>query len=73
MSTEAERIAILETRFTQIQVDQLATNLKLANITEQLDQLLTLKDKGMGALWLVGLLASSGIIGIIYAVWNAFR
>lgn len=73
MSTEGERIAILETRFTQIQVDQLSTNAKLANIEIQLEQLLTLKDKGMGALWLASIIFGSGLIGLVYMVWNAFR
>ena len=61
-----ERIAILETKFDDMHKD-------LTNISTKLDTLLELKTKGMGALGLVGLILSSGIIGVVMLVVNVFR
>lgn len=58
MSVYGERIVKLEER-----VNELAS--RMGRVEEKLDQLLTLKDKGAGAFWLVGLIVSSGIITVI--------
>ena len=55
MLTANERIAQLEVKFEALLSIQTATN-------EKLDELLTLKNKGMGAFWLMSLIAGSGII-----------
>ncbi len=60
-----ERVAIMETKVTDVQN-------KLEEITGKLDDLLTLKAKGMGAIGLVSLLVGSGLLGIIYAVVQFF-
>lgn len=54
----AERIAVLE-----LEVKMLKESVDETN--EKLDQLLELKSKGMGAVWLAGLLLSSGLVGFI--------
>jgi hypothetical protein len=64
--TEAERIAVLETKFE-------AMEQTLEKISAKLDTLLELKSKGMGAVWLVGILLSSGLAGVIMLVTNAFK
>lgn len=64
--TEAERIAVLETKFD-------AMENKLDDMITKLDSLLELKSKGMGAIGLVGLIVSSGVIGIIVMVTNMFK
>jgi hypothetical protein len=56
-----ERLAILETRFDHLTED-------LDDIKFKLDELITLKQKGLGAFWLVGLLISTGIIGFITTI-----
>lgn len=56
----AERITVLETERTQ-------SNRDIADIKSKLDDLLTLKSKGLGALWLIGiiLVAGSGIVAFM--------
>ena len=61
-----ERIAVLETRFDTMEKD-------LGEIKTKLDSLLELKTKGMGAVGLVGLIVSSGVIGLIMMAVNFFK
>lgn len=56
-----ERVAALETKMERIEPD-------LKEIKDKLDELLHLKSKGMGALYFVGILLSSGLIGIVTMV-----
>jgi hypothetical protein len=63
-----ERIATLE-----VEVRYLTEKVKLqtegiVEIHKKLDELLELKSMGKGAAWLLGIVASSGILGIIYYV-----
>lgn len=60
-----ERVAVLETKAEDV-AD------KLEAIKEKLDELLTIKAKGMGALGLVALLIGSGALGIIAACMQFF-
>lgn len=64
--TEGERIAVLETKHDAMED-------KLDSVIAKLDTLLELKSKGMGALGLVGLILSSGIVGIVLMVVNMFK
>lgn len=66
MKSDQERIAVLETKFEEMQRD-------LAKISTQLDVLLELKSKGLGAFWLVGLIFGSGIIGIAVTAFSFFK
>lgn len=61
-----ERVAILETEWAQIQTD-------IAAIKGKLDDLLQLKSQGIGALWLVGIIISSGVLGLIALVGSWFN
>ena len=54
----AERVIVLETEWTQAKEDLKKINLKL-------DELLILKSKGLGALWLIGLLIGSGLTSFV--------
>lgn len=59
----AERIATLE-----LKVELMAeTNEEIKN---KLDELLTLKSKGMGAMWLASAILGTGILGIGVFVFN---
>jgi hypothetical protein len=58
----AERVAILETKVDDIK-----------EIKDKLDELLLLKAKGTGALWLVSLIVGSGILGLIATVMALFN
>ena len=64
--TEAERIAVLETK-------QTAMEKQLTSIEEKLDALLELKSKGMGALGLATLIIGAGGIGLITLILNFFN
>lgn len=66
MSTDGERIAVLETKYMVMEE-------KLDKVIEQLEALLELKSKGMGAIGLVGLIVSSGVVGVIIMVANMFK
>ena len=66
MKSDAERIAILETKF-----EAMEKNLK--DISQKLDTLLELKSKGLGAFWLVGLIFGSGVLGILVTAFSFFK
>lgn len=63
--TLPERVAVLEVR-------QKDTSDDLKDIKDKLDQLLELKTKGAGALWLIGLVVGSGLLGLISVVLGFF-
>ncbi len=60
-----ERVAVLETERTQTRDD-------IREIKAKLDELLTLKSRGLGALWFIGilLLVGSGAAAFVYNVLN---
>jgi uncharacterized BrkB/YihY/UPF0761 family membrane protein len=63
-----ERVSVLETQ-------QFAMDEKLDVITKQLEDLLTLKHKGMGAIGLVSILfaGAAGIVGVLTFVLGFFK
>ncbi len=56
--TQAERIAALEVRVSDMQRSQ-------QEINNKLDELLALRNKGIGAFWLSSGLLGTGIVGFI--------
>lgn len=56
--TQAERIAALEVRVTEIQCQQ-------TEINNKLDDLLGLRNKGVGVFWLASALLGTGIVGFL--------
>ena len=63
---QAERLAVLETRFDQLMADN-------NDIKSKLDELLELKQKGLGAFWLIGLVVGTGILGLSAALTGFFQ
>lgn len=63
--TLPERVTALEIEREQITKD-------LDEIKGKLDDLLHLKSKGIGAFWLVGLVISSGLLGLFSTIANLF-
>lgn len=57
-NTQAERTTALEVTVAALVEKQIETNKKL-------DQLLELKANGMGAVWLVSILVSSGVLALL--------
>ena len=66
MKTDAERLALLEYK------DELREK-QLTEINEKLDELLALRQKGMGAFWLASSLLGTGIVGAILMFVNYIR
>lgn len=66
VKTDAERLALLEYKDT-------LRESKLNDIDKKLDELLTLRQKGVGAFWLASSLLGTGIIGAIFMVVQYFR
>lgn len=56
--TQAERIAALEVRVSDMQKQQ-------QEINNKLDELLAMRNKGIGAFWLASGLLGTGIVGFI--------
>jgi len=63
---QAEKVAVLE-----LEVRLLRENLQ--NITNKLDELLALRQKGLGAFWLASTLLGTGIVGAVVAIINYWR
>ncbi len=64
--TEADRLAALEFKMAHMQDN-------IESINEKLDELLTLKNKGIGAFWLASTIVGTGIIGLftqLYHWWS---
>lgn len=66
MSTEVERIAALETRMADV-------DSTLKDMDKKLDDLLALKNKGMGAFWLASILIGSIFTGLVTFVSDLFK
>jgi hypothetical protein len=60
---EAERLAVLEVEMRQ-------TKRQLQQMDGKLDDLLALRNKGIGAFWLASALTGTGIIGGVSLLWD---
>jgi hypothetical protein len=61
LPTQAERITALEVQMSQVLDTQREMNTKL-------DELLGLRNKGIGAFWLVSGLTGTGMIGLFFTI-----
>jgi hypothetical protein len=75
--TNNERIRALE---VGVAADRVATahrdastDKALTEINEKLDELIALRNKGIGAFWLASALAGTGIVGALAALWEWIR
>jgi len=59
----AERITAVEIKLEKVTEST-------AEIKDKLDELLQLKSKGVGAFWLASTLLGTGIVGVIFALFN---
>lgn len=62
MNSESVRLALLEERMEKLMVTLESKEEDLLRIEGKLNELLTLKNQGMGAIWLASLLLGSGLI-----------
>lgn len=65
-NSEAERVKAVE-----VKQDDMAVT--MASMDAKLDELLTLKNKGLGAFWLASILIGAAFTGMIAFVTNFFR
>lgn len=71
--TQGERITALE-----IQVGYMAQELekaveKMSENNEKLEELVSLKNRGMGAFWLASTVLGAGVVGILMQLFSWFR
>lgn len=73
MVSDIERLTRLEydLRAVAVRVETLEKN--LSNIDSKLDQLLALRNKGVGAFWLMSALLGTGIIGAMFTFLTWLR
>lgn len=63
-----ERVTALEVQMLFLMNEQSEIKTALADSNKKLDELLGLRNKGVGAFWLISSLAGTGILGLFYAV-----
>lgn len=61
-----ERLASLEAQVSELRDEQ-------QKMIGKLDELLSIKDKGVGAFWFVSAIFGSGIVASVVAIINMFR
>lgn len=64
--TLAERVASLEMQMIFFMSEQKEIREALTKSNAKLDELLTFRNKGVGAFWVFSTLAGTGVIGLIY-------
>jgi hypothetical protein len=70
--TQAERLARVEEQVNALNKKVDSHDEKFREINGKLDELLELRNKGVGAFWLMSSLIGTGIIGFIAKVTNFF-
>lgn len=77
MSTLQERIAVLEEKVQRLNDDfshhAIETRNEYKVVDEKLDNLLVLRDKGVGAFWLASTIFGTGIVGGVVMLFNYLR
>lgn len=63
MNSVEVRLAVLETKYA-------ATEKSLIEVNDKLDELLALRNKGMGVFWLASALLGTGIVGALTSILN---
>lgn len=74
MTTQGERITAVEVQVKELK-DQFLdhknrTEKNFESVNEKLDELLTLRSKGVGAFWLASTVLGTGIVGGLAALFN---
>lgn len=70
--TSAERITALEVRVQNLEskVDELRLDVK--SIDSKLDDILAIKNKGIGAFILMSGIFGTGVLSFLYTIWHYF-
>ena len=74
-STHLERLVALEMELGVIKENQQKFEGHYKEMNGKLDELLSLRNKGIGAFWLASLLTGTGIIGVLVSMigwWKGF-
>ncbi len=74
---QRERLAVVEAELEAHSVTDLVfhaeVKVSIDKLTNKLDELLELKAKGMGAIWLIGILLGGGVLAFISTVVGWFK
>lgn len=68
-----ERLAKLETEVKQILAAQTEFKENWEEVNRKLDDLLSLRNKGIGAFWLASILTGTGIIGVLASMFDWWK
>lgn len=72
-ATQAERLVALELQVKSITLTQQKYEDHWKEVNGKLDELLSLRNKGIGAFWLASILTGTGIIGVLVSMFDWFR
>jgi hypothetical protein len=76
-STQAERITALEIQLATLQSSMtkhmIDTEKRHESMNDKLDDLLGLRNRGVGAFWLASALAGTGIIGAVLSFFDWWK
>lgn len=67
------RLAVLETEMRQVLRAQEKFTKNWEAVDSKLDELLGLKQRGIGAFWLASALAGTGIIGALSTIFDSWK
>lgn len=70
LASLSTRVAIIETRNEAKDRADAERDLLLKEMNEKLTALVSLKDQGRGAFWLLGIIWASGVLGGLVALWH---
>lgn len=74
MSLYGERMARIEKDVEQLKIraeeNKVENDKQFAEVNEKLDNLLALRDKGVGVFWLASIIFGTGIAGAFLALFN---
>ena len=68
-----ERLATLEAEMRQVFNFQAEHKIQTKEINRKLDELLSLRNKGVGAFWLASALTGTGILGAFWGLLELFK
>lgn len=71
--TDKERLTALEVKFDQYLTAQAERDKKDLERDTKLDSLLELRDKGLGAFWLISALIGTGLLGLVITAVGWFK
>lgn len=73
LASLSTRVAVIETRNEAKDKADADRDKLLKEMNDKLTDLVSLKDQGRGAVWLLGIIWASGVMGGLVALWHWLR